>query len=248
MCRLEEAKRWIEACIREEIPKITEGMEDSLSNGVTLAKLAKFVWSEAKFRIFDEDLKIYEEHGLNFRHTDNINAFLTALEKINFPKIFYPETTDIYDKKNLPRLCYCIHALSMHLFKLGRAPQIQDLEGLLKFTEDEISTMQEALDRYNLQLPVFSKIGGILASEISIDEAALHAAIIAINQALEKDCLDTLLNALQNPGIIFYFFWHLRVPKFSAFPDWVALDSFILICILNHIKFRHINSSWFYCW
>ena len=72
-----------------------------------------------------------------------------------------------------------------------------------KFTEDEISIMQEALDRYNLQLPVFSKIGGILASEISIDEAALHAAIIAVNQALEKDSLEELLKSLQNPG--FYY-------------------------------------------
>lgn len=117
-------------------------MDESLANGVTLAKLAKFVWVDAKFRIYDEDLKMYNEHGLNFRHTDNINAFRVALEKINFPAIFYPETTDIYDMKNLPRLCYCIHALSMHLFKLGRAPQIQDLEGILKFTEEEITAMQ----------------------------------------------------------------------------------------------------------
>lgn len=26
-------------------------------------------------------------------------------------KIFYPETTDIYDRKNMPRCIYCIHAL-----------------------------------------------------------------------------------------------------------------------------------------
>ena len=28
-----------------------------------------------------------------------------------FSQIFYPETTDIYDKKNMPRVIYCIHAL-----------------------------------------------------------------------------------------------------------------------------------------
>lgn len=27
------------------------------------------------------------------------------------PQIFYPETTDIYDRKNMPRCIYCIHAL-----------------------------------------------------------------------------------------------------------------------------------------
>ena len=26
-------------------------------------------------------------------------------------QIFYPEVTDLYDKKNLPRVVYCIHAL-----------------------------------------------------------------------------------------------------------------------------------------
>lgn len=47
---------------------------------------------------------------------------------------FQPETTDIYDKKNMPRVIYCIHALSTHLFKLGKAPQIQDLFGKVNFT------------------------------------------------------------------------------------------------------------------
>lgn len=29
-----------------------------------------------------------------------------------FPlQTFFPETTDIYDKKNMPRVVYCIHAL-----------------------------------------------------------------------------------------------------------------------------------------
>jgi Ras GTPase-activating-like protein IQGAP2/3 len=115
------------------------------------------------------------------------------------PAIFYPETTDIYDMKNMPRLCYCIHALSMHMFKLGLAPQIHDLEGQLKFTAEEITAMQEALDKYNIQLPVFSKIGGLLASEISIDEASLHAAILAINQALDNPDATDLEEKIQNP-------------------------------------------------
>ena len=34
----------------------------------------------------------------------------------------------------MPRLIYCIHALSTHLFKLGKAPQIQDLYGKVNFT------------------------------------------------------------------------------------------------------------------
>lgn len=34
----------------------------------------------------------------------------------------------------MPRAIYCIHALSSHLFKLGKAPQIQDLYGKVNFT------------------------------------------------------------------------------------------------------------------
>lgn len=26
-------------------------------------------------------------------------------------QIFYPETTDVYDRKNMPKVIYCIHAL-----------------------------------------------------------------------------------------------------------------------------------------
>jgi hypothetical protein len=47
---------------------------------------------------------------------------------------FHPETTDVYDKKNMPRVIYCLHALSTHLFKLGKAPLIQDLYGKVNFT------------------------------------------------------------------------------------------------------------------
>ena len=127
-------------------------MEESFRNGVTLAKLAKFIWKDAKFKIYDEDLQKYHEKGPNFRHTDNIYAFRKSLEQIKFPSIFYPETTDIYDMKNLPRLCYCIHALSMHLYKLGQAPQIQDLEGILKFTEEEITAMEVSFFIMNKKL------------------------------------------------------------------------------------------------
>lgn len=54
--RLEEAKEWIERCIGERLPKTTE-LEESLRNGVYLAKLAHFFapnYVSVK-RIFDSD-------------------------------------------------------------------------------------------------------------------------------------------------------------------------------------------------
>ncbi|XP_008947355.1 PREDICTED: ras GTPase-activating-like protein IQGAP1, partial [Merops nubicus] len=114
--------------------------------------------------------------------------------------IFYPETTDIYDRKNMPRCIYCIHALSLYLFKLGLAPQIQDLYGKVDFTEEEISNMRLELEKYGIQMPAFSKIGGILANELSVDEAALHAAVIAINEAIDRQVPADTLMALKNPN------------------------------------------------
>ena len=39
-------------------------------------------------------------------------------------------------------------------------------------SEEEISNMRSELEKYGIQMPVFSKIGGLLANELSVDEAA----------------------------------------------------------------------------
>lgn len=109
---------------------------------------------------YDLDLKVFKERGLVFRHTENINQFFKAMNSINFPKVFFPETTDIYDKKNMPKAIYCIHALSKYLLHLGIGPVMEDLHGKAQFTEEEISAMNAALAASGVQMPAFSKIGG----------------------------------------------------------------------------------------
>ncbi|XP_012372873.2 ras GTPase-activating-like protein IQGAP2 [Octodon degus] len=177
LCHLEEAKRWMEVCLVEELPPTTE-LEEGLRNGVYLAKLAKFFAPKMV-----SEKKIYDVEQTRY-------------------KIFYPETTDVYDRKNIPRMIYCIHALSLYLFKLGIAPQIQDLLGKVDFTEEEISNMRKELEKYGIQMPSFSKIGGILANELSVDEAALHAAVIAINEAIEKGIAEQTIVTLRNPNAV----------------------------------------------
>ncbi|XP_033341426.2 ras GTPase-activating-like protein IQGAP1 [Megalopta genalis] len=199
LCHLEEAKKWLEACLRETLPPTTE-LEENLRNGVYLAKLAHFMAPETLpfNKIYDPEQKRYGVAGLQFRHTDNINYFLKSLKSMQLPLTFQPETTDIYDKKNMPRVIYCIHALSTHLFKLGKAPQIQDLYGKVNFTEEEINAVSRELKKYGIQMPSFQKIGGLLASSMEIDAATLHAAVIAINQAITEKDYDKILNTLQN--------------------------------------------------
>ncbi|KFQ91122.1 Ras GTPase-activating-like IQGAP3, partial [Nipponia nippon] len=201
LCHLEEAKRWMEACLSEELPPPTE-LEESLRNGVVLAKLGHcFAPTVVPLKkIYDCEQTRYKAAGLHFRHTDNINYWREAMSHVGLPSIFHPETTDIYDKKNMPRVVYCIHALSLYLFKLGLAPQIQDLYGKVDFTEEEINNMKRELEKYGLQLPAFSKIGGILANELSVDEAAVHAAVLAINEAVDRGVAAQTMVALRNPS------------------------------------------------
>ena len=86
--------------------------------------------------------------------------FLQAVASIDLPEIFRPETTDVYDAKNIPRVIYCLHALSLFLYKLGKAPQMLDLTGKATFTAEQISAMRSALDDYGLPMPQFRRIGG----------------------------------------------------------------------------------------
>ncbi|EFN88876.1 Ras GTPase-activating-like protein IQGAP1 [Harpegnathos saltator] len=198
LCHLEEAKKWMEACLRESLPPTTE-LEENLRNGVYLAKLGHFMAPDILplNKIYDSEQRRYRVIGLQFRHTDNINHFLRCLKCMQLPLTFQPETTDIYDKKNMPRVIYCIHALSTHLFKLGKAPQIQDLYGKVNFTDEEIDTVSKELRKYGIQMPAFQKIGGLLTNNITTDTAALHAAVIAVNQAVVKKDNTMVLQALQ---------------------------------------------------
>ena len=42
------------------------------------------------------------------------------------------------------------------------------------FSEEEISAMRQELDKYGIQMPTFSKIGGILANEVKYWSCLIH--------------------------------------------------------------------------
>ncbi|XP_042339153.1 ras GTPase-activating-like protein IQGAP3, partial [Plectropomus leopardus] len=102
----------MEACLGEGLPAPTE-LEEALRNGVLLAKLGHRFAPKAVpvKKIYDPEQLRYKAMGLQFRHTDNINHWRNAMTTLGLPAIFQPETTDVYDKKNMPRAVYCIHAL-----------------------------------------------------------------------------------------------------------------------------------------
>ena len=88
LCHLEEAKKWIEECIKEELPSSTV-LEENFRNGVYFAKLGHFCAPNVvpKRKIFDPEHKKWETSGLHFKHTDNINFFLAALRETGLPEV-----------------------------------------------------------------------------------------------------------------------------------------------------------------
>ncbi|KAI9184142.1 iqgap- protein [Blastocladiella emersonii ATCC 22665] len=159
LCRIGEAKQWIEACIQEELPPTTQ-LDEGLRNGVVLAKLA---------RAFDPDLvrRIFEDPKLQFRHSDNINYCFQFMAKVGLPTCFTFELTDLYDLKNFPKVVYAIHALSHLLAKKGIAPKINNLVGKLDFTDAEVDAMQENLDNSGIALPSFGNVNKTLEKEMA---------------------------------------------------------------------------------
>ncbi|KAJ3131038.1 hypothetical protein HK100_006938 [Physocladia obscura] len=157
LCHIEEAKEWMETCIKEEIAQTTE-LEEEMRNGISLAKLAKSFHPESVRKIFENRNK------LQYKHSDNINFLFDAMRAVGLPEIFFFTTTDLYEKKNFPKVVYCIHALSHILAAKRLAPSINNLVGKLTFTEDQIEETQQSLEASGVLMPQFGNIENALAA------------------------------------------------------------------------------------
>ncbi|KDQ64483.1 hypothetical protein JAAARDRAFT_28113 [Jaapia argillacea MUCL 33604] len=159
LCHVGEAQQWIEGCLGEELGFGVVEMEEGLRNGVVLAKLARVFQGETIVR------KIYDASKLDFRHSDNINYFFNFVRDVGLPECFIFELTDLYEKKNLPKVIYCIHALSHLLARRGLADRINNLLGALQFSDDQLQKTQKGLS--GVAMPNFGNIGRELAKEIN---------------------------------------------------------------------------------
>lgn len=103
LCHCGEAKEWMEHCVDEKLGDVVD-MENSMRDGIFLAKLA---------RVFEPTTvpRIFAHPKLQYKHTDNINYFFRFVQLIGLPIFFQFELTDLYEKKNFPKVVYCIHAL-----------------------------------------------------------------------------------------------------------------------------------------
>ncbi|KAF3764528.1 hypothetical protein M406DRAFT_346588 [Cryphonectria parasitica EP155] len=152
LCHIGEAKEWIEDIIHRPIPPIVE-LEEALRDGVTLAEVVEALNPDRRFRIF-------RNPRLQYRHSDNIAIFFRYLDEVELPDLFRFELIDLYEKKNIPKVIYCIHALSWLLFRKGIVDfRIGNLIGQLEFEHHELEAMQKGLDKLGVNMPSFGTMG-----------------------------------------------------------------------------------------
>ncbi|KAI5949420.1 IQG1 [Candida jiufengensis] len=149
LCRIQAIKEWLEVIINEDIDQSPAELITYIKNGIYLAKLSNCILPTKKI-VFMNDSK------LQFKHTENINRFFQLSEFLNIPDLFRFELTDLYDSKNVPKVWFCLHALSYILHKNdSRYPLIKDLTKLhLEFSDDDIIFANRSL--INAPLPNFS--------------------------------------------------------------------------------------------
>lgn len=149
LCHIGEAKEWIEDIVHKTIPPIVE-LEERLRDGVTLAEIVQALYP-------DRPIRIFQHEKLQFRHSDNIALFFRFLAEVELPELFRFELVDLYEKKNIPKVIYCIHALSWLLFRKGIVDfRIGNLVGQLQFEDHELEAMQKGLDKAGISMPNFS--------------------------------------------------------------------------------------------
>ena len=158
LCHIGEAKEWIEDIIHQQLPPIVQ-LEEALRDGVTLAEIVQAFYP-------DQPIRIFRNPKLQFRHSDNIALFFNFLADMELPELFRFEMIDLYEKKNIPKVIYCIHALSWLLFRKGIVDfRIGNLVGQLEFEHHELEAMQKGLDKAGISMPSFSGMGASFGAE-----------------------------------------------------------------------------------
>lgn len=158
LCHIGEAKEWIEEVIQKQIPPIVQ-LEEALRDGVTLAEVVQAMYPGRPLRIF-------RHPRLQYRHSDNIALFFRFLDEVELPELFRFELVDLYEKKNLPKVIHCIHALSWLLFKNGMLNfRMGNLVGQLEFEHHELEQTQRGLDKAGVSMPSFAGMAANFGAE-----------------------------------------------------------------------------------
>jgi Ras GTPase-activating-like protein IQGAP2/3 len=180
LCHIGEAKQWIEDVIQKQIPPIVE-LEEALRDGVTLAEVVQAMYA-------GKTLRIFRHPKLQYRHSDNIALFFRFLDEIELPELFRFELIDLYEKKNLPKVIHCIHALSWLLFKNGMLDfRMGNLVGQLEFEHHELEKTQKGLDKAGVSMPSFAGMAANFGAEPEPEPEPVESEEARIDRELHEN-------------------------------------------------------------
>lgn len=144
LCRIQAIKNWLQGVLGQQISQEPAELISYIQNGIHLAHLAN-VFLPVKKSVYTNDSK------LEFRHTENINRFFKLLHHLNIPDLFRFELTDLYDAKDVPKVWFCLHAMSYIIHEMDSTyPTMENLVGKLEFSESDLRTANRALLGHNL--------------------------------------------------------------------------------------------------
>lgn len=144
LCRVGEIKKWMEQVIEEKLPSEVEICTgDCMRNGIYLAKMTQKINPDLVPKMFIGNNK------LEFRHTQNINAFFSLVKHVGVPDSFRFELQDLYNKKNLPQVFETLHILISIINKKwpSETPKLTSLSGILSFKKEDLKKCQKAWPR-----------------------------------------------------------------------------------------------------
>ena len=177
LCRIMALKNWLETVLQESITQKPAELISYIRNGIHLAKLANVILNSQK-TVFTNDSK------LQFRHTENINRFFQLLDYLNVPDLFRFELTDLYDAKNVPKVWFCLHAMSYMLNKMEPSyPQVENLVHRVDFSGEEIRTANRAL--VGAGLPNFSSADTSDSSPLKAGQSSYMNRALASSNKLQ---------------------------------------------------------------
>lgn len=138
VCRMVEIKLWIEKLLEIDISLQNSDIDqfpDYLTNGILLAQIAQHFDPEHVKRVYkgpkstnsNVDTLNYKMTTKQFKYIENIVQFLDFSRRVKLPSLFIFETNDLYEKKDIPKVIACLHALSCLMAMLGRSSPVEKL-------------------------------------------------------------------------------------------------------------------------
>ncbi|KAK3731414.1 hypothetical protein QZH41_003596 [Actinostola sp. cb2023] len=209
LCHLEEAKVWMEACLKEDLPETTE-LEEYLRNGVHLAKLGNFFAPKVvpHRKIFDKELKHFQ--------VNKIKTILVFDFQIPFCHLPVDEAAlhaaviainEAIDHHNAPGTMKALKNPNAHLVDIDddNGDEYQSLLYGAKDTKAKQALAKspgssKEIDIYDKYLTQAEVQGNISQVNDSIRrkkaEEALQRSVQQINKLLDSDDAPALLTAL----------------------------------------------------